>query len=190
MNKRVLYVVPASLLFRAAELLQPPEKLCFVTGMKFFGGRLIVLTQCFEVATNSSSRIHVRPKGAAVYHLQQRLQAMGLDIEAQFHSHPGRTIQATHPSSTDIHTASRWESGAPFLGAIFSEGGRHVRFFNHNQHSEIFIYGKHKATTEPNCFELPVLSEDPMPTEAGEPQGLEDDRSPREILLVGPIENS
>src|SRR5258708_38521255 len=121
MTNRILYLVPVTLLYQAAERLQPPEKLCFVTGVKLFDDCAILLTQLIEVEHTTASRVHVRPNPASVLRAHQRLLAMGQDIEGQFHSHPGTDSQATLPSPTDLHTASRWETGAPFLGAIFSE---------------------------------------------------------------------
>lgn len=167
---KVTYLIPVTLLRRAAALLQPPERLFFVTGFKL-GSRLVVLTDLVPVAS-SRSRVHVEPDPSSVLRTHRRLLAMGLDIEAQFHSHPGTTSQATHPSSVDLDTARRWETGAPFLGAVFSEGGKYVRFFNYGQESEVRIYGNHIITAEPNCVELPEIDGEEMPAETGFPEGL------------------
>jgi len=185
----IVYFVPVALLYRAAALLQPPERLYFVTGFKLFAGRVIVLTQLVEVE-NVASRCHVTPNPASVLRAHRELLAMEMDIEAQFHSHPGAAQNATLPSPIDINTARRWETGAPFIGAVFSEGGKYVRFFNYRQNSEVIIYGKHIQTNEPNCFEISPIGCDSLPAEASEPGRLVVDRPPREDSLVEPKANS
>jgi hypothetical protein len=155
MKKAVQYIVPAALLYKAAQLLLPPERLCFVTGIKR-GHNTIVLTDLIEVQ-GEASRVHVRPDPASVLRIHQQLLAMGQDVEALFHSHPGWGIEATQPSFQDLRTVEGWEEGAPFIGAIISEDGRFVRFFNGGQASEVKIYGTHLPTDSPHCFELPAL---------------------------------
>jgi hypothetical protein len=177
-----IYIIPVTLLYQAADLLQPPERLCFVTGVKLFDGRIIVLTQLIEV-DSIASRVHVAPYPASVLRAQQRLLAMGLDIEAQFHSHPGRTRKATFPSNIDLTTARCWET-APFLGAVFSEGGRYVRFFNHSQQSEVSIHGYCIQTNDPNCFELPENGCIAMPTGENQPLRCVADRQAGEAPVV------
>jgi hypothetical protein len=186
--KKTVYIVPAPLLYTAAELLQPPERLCFVTGVKLLGGQVIVLTQLIEIES-AFSRVHVAPNAASVLRAHHRLLAMGVDIEAQFHSHPGRGQGATHPSHIDFDTARRWETGAPFIGAIFSEGGRYVRFFNHHQDSEITIHGHYLETNDSKCFELPAIGGDPLSPEESQPSRLVLDGPAGTIPVVEPEEN-
>src|SRR4051812_38703900 len=111
----IIYVVSSRLLCRAAQLLQPPERMCFVTGIKLFSGSVIVLTELVEVS-GLCSRVHVIPDPGSVLRAQQQLLCLGMDIEGQFHTHPGTGLNATQPSPTDIDTARRWETGAAFLG--------------------------------------------------------------------------
>ena len=182
----ITYVVPASLLYQAAQLLQPPEKVCFGTGIKtaVLGKQIIILTQLVMVEA-AVSRVHGEPLPASVLRIQQRLQDMGMDIEFQFHSHPGRTKQATLHSPIDDNTARCWENGTPFIGAIFSEGGRFVRFFNHSQLSEVIVYGHClKDREDPNLFELPPVRGEEMLAEEDQLSGLVNDRPAREIPLV------
>jgi hypothetical protein len=180
---RISYIVPVSLLHQAAERLQPPERMCFVTGIKLLDSGVIVLTQLVEVAM-TATRVHVTPHPSSLLRAHQRLLAMGLDIEAQMHSHPGFAQEATWPSPIDINTTRRWETGAPFVGAIFSEGGRYVRFFNYRQESEVIIYGDYSQTSEPNCFELPQVRDHDLLPQEGQPGGLVSDGSPRAIPVV------
>lgn len=180
----VVYVAPVSLLYQAARLLLPPERMCFVTGVPLLGGRLIVLTQLVPVESKSSSRVAVVANGVSIHRVHQRLLRMGLDIHGQFHSHPGRGPAALRPSPDDLLVAERWESGAAFLGAIFSECGRFVRFFNHRQHSEVLIHGHITPTHDSDCFELPDPDGDPVLSAAGQPLGLAHDRPPGEADVV------
>jgi proteasome lid subunit RPN8/RPN11 len=184
----VTYVIPVALLHQAARLLQPPERLFFVTGVKLLEGRITVLTQLIEVA-NAASRVHVTPDPSSVLRVHSQLLAMGLDIEAQFHSHPGRSIDATFPSLIDLNTARRWET-APFLGAIFSDGGRFVRFFNYRQRSEVIIHGHYIPTQDPDCFELPETGFPEMFAEEDTPPGLVADGPAGEAPLVEPAADS
>ena len=118
MTTPITYIVPAALLYHAAPRLQKPEKLCFATGIKMFDNKVVVLTELVDVEYTASSRFHVRPNAASVLRAHQGLLAVGQDIEMLLRSHPGTDQQATLPSPTDLHTASRWEAGAPFLGAF------------------------------------------------------------------------
>jgi hypothetical protein len=189
---KVRYVVPASLLYQAAAMLQPPEKVVFVTGIKLsglFGERIILLTQLMPVG-GAESRVHVEPDPAAVLRIHKSLVAMGMDIEAQFHSHPGRAKCATRPSSVDLNTARRWEAEAPFLGAVFSEGGAFVRFFNYEQISEIRVYGNCNQTDEPCTFQLSQIDRTEMPRAKSQPGGLVANRPAGEDFLVEPEKNS
>ena len=183
----VVYLIPIALLYQASEFLQPPEQLYFVTGFRL-GPRLIVLTQLVEVKS-VATRVHVTPNAASVLRAHQLLLAMGLEVEAIFHSHPGRGKEATRPSPEDIDTARRWENGCPFLGGIFSECGRFVRFFNHQQKSQVIIYGQHIETIEPNCFELPQLLLPTLQTKENQPDGLVVDRPTGTNSLVGSAED-
>ena len=172
----VTYIVDPCFLTRAATGLRPVEKVCFATGLKLFGGSVVVLTQLIPVDFKSS-RAGAEPDPVSVFKRQQELKALGLDIEAQLHTHPGWSIDATRPSRTDDDTARRWENGAPFIGAIFSEDGKYVRFFNHRQHSVVHVQGNAREI-EPNVFELRTQSsgDEPAPREAVQSQDIEPQR--------------
>lgn len=171
----ITYIVDTYLLMTAARFLQPVEKVFFLTGIRLMPD-LVVLTEIVPVRF-TSSRVGAEPDPVDVFRKQQELKKAGMSIEAQFHSHPGREPWATKPSGTDDNTGRRWENGAPFLGAIFSEGGKYVRFWNHAQKSIVHVYGSAQEI-EPNVFELPLLGGErepapclpPMPAEDGEPE--------------------
>lgn len=196
MMNTITYIVDAFLLNQAADFLQPVEKVCFVTGVRLFGGKVIILTQLVPVKF-TGSRAGAEPDPVSVFKQQQKLKGLGLAIEAQFHSHPLNSVAGTRPSTTDDNTARRWETGAPFIGAIFSEGGRYVRFFNHRQSSVVHVHGATREI-EPCIFELPpvgterfVHAEDnAMPPEAGESErSLGPDGPATEDCVVQPEES-
>jgi hypothetical protein len=58
-----------------------------------------------------------------------------------FHRHPGQGVLATRPSSTDLETHERYESGGyPLIGCIVVKDG-HLRFFSAHQRFTITITG-------------------------------------------------
>jgi hypothetical protein len=159
-----------------------------VTGVKLTiipGMPIILLTHLIEVES-TSSRTHVTPAPGSVLRAQRQLLSLGQDIEAQLHSHPGRTANATKASIEDLATALSWSNGAPFLGGIFSEGGRFVRFFNPHQSFEVKIYENALRTVETNCFELPARVDDKVSAPASESTGLVLDGSAAKVTLVEP----
>jgi len=161
----ITYIVTRFLLHEAGFGLQPAEQVCFVTGMPLLPG-VIVLSQLVQVPADCAVT-HARPSPAGIARAQTLLWALGQDIYAQFHSHPGRGAEATHPSKTDLATARRWEDGSPFLGAVFSSDGHYVRFFNHQQDSVVHVYGERYTQLEPLLFEL---HDDDLPSTDAQPR--------------------
>src|SRR5204863_2918162 len=96
----ITYIIPRSLLERASKALQPPERLCFVTGIKLLDARVIILTELVRVKC-ATKRSSVLPSPASVRRAEQYLQGLGMELEAQFHSHPGKSAAATFPSDID-----------------------------------------------------------------------------------------
>lgn len=169
MVRRVRYHASASLLYRLAKQLQPPERACFLSGIEL-SPTDIALTEAFFVP-GRSSEVEVVPSPAGVSRLQQYLDELGLSVHCIAHSHPGLSWQATFPSAKDIGMACIWERHAPFIGAIISEGGRFLRFFNFLQISEVIMYGTHKRLF-PGVFELPACAEPGLPEQASQQPGL------------------
>ena len=169
MDQTFTYILPASLLYQAVRLLRPAEKACFVSGLRMLPN-VIVLTQLLPVHTGSHT--HVDFPAVDILRYQLRLQSMGQDIEAQFHSHPGAGENSTYHSCVDDATARRWENGAPFVGAIFSDCGKFVRFFNYEQRSTIHVYGHVGITNDPSLFQLSEIHQDSLQAEDGQPGGL------------------
>jgi hypothetical protein len=120
------------------------ERLHLVTGIKL-SQTSRTLERMVNVELESESAIHAQAN-------QQELQKalIGMDewghyLYGLFHSHPGKSAHATQPSSTDLKTHERYESGGyPLVGAIFVKDGSKdgfCRFFS-NQPFTITVYGK------------------------------------------------
>jgi hypothetical protein len=183
--RQIVYIVSAELLHRLARELQPPEKVRFLTGIPLFSATVIVLTDTIEVEMESASRAGAKPHPRGVFRISQELGRLGMTIDAQAHSHPGLAPEATRPSRIDLETARVWERDAPFLGLIFSEGGRYVRFFNHGQKSVVQIYGN-VIPVSTHLFEIPVLYGAEVPATSDGGGRLAADASATALPVVGP----
>lgn len=163
--RHITYIVPSSLLHQVSKLLQPPEKMGFFSGVRLLEGYIIVLTQFIPIECKSASRVHGHPDYANLDEKYRAMLSFGMEFEGQAHSHPGKSAPCTHPSQTDFNTAQRWEKDGPFVGMVFSEGGRYVRFFNHMQKSTVHIYGKKTKQLQPGLYELSEDNEAQSPAE-------------------------
>lgn len=165
--RRITYIVTSSLLHQVSQLLQPPEKIGFCTGIRL-SDNIIILTKFISVKCKSQSRVHGEPDYRDLDGKYRRNLSFGMEFECQMHSHPGKSARCTHPSGTDLNTARRWEKDGPFIGAIFSEGGKYVRFFNHQQRSTVHVYGSKVEELDENLFELAEADEAESKAEAPE----------------------
>jgi len=174
------YIVSADLLIELSKALQPPEKEVFLTGINLFS--VIVLTRFIEVKPKTSSRVHVQldPKDQNEKH--RMLLRRGQDVEAIAHTHPGFGVDSTWPSEIDLGTVQRWEAGGSFIGLIFSEGGRYVRFFNFDQRSTVHIYGKGIKELSPVLFEIEESND--SPSEVWEEVGNGEDGQAEKAKMV------
>ena len=103
------YVIDRYLLDKMGRALQPAEQVRFITGLEFPDG-VIVLQHPLTLKAETGLT-HATPDPASIARAQEHLLTLGLEIHAQFHSHPGQDAGATHPSTTDLETARRWENG-------------------------------------------------------------------------------
>jgi len=189
---KIRYAASSLFLSDLAARLQPPERFAVVTGSRFYDpfGDLIIVLSDHILITGQGSRTHFAPLPAHIATVQNQLTALGMEIEAIFHSHPGVSNSATRPSPIDYRMAQNWENGGiPFIGGIFSEGGRYIRFFNHSQCSAVIIYGKHEKAEAANCFELPTICGDPLQA-FSEDAAVGTNRPPGETPLVEAAEDS
>jgi hypothetical protein len=90
----------------------------------------------------------------STHNLLIRLEQFGHKFLAHFHSHPGKGVDATHPSGTDENFQRRLESaGHLAVMAIFSRDG-FVRFVRLDQNFEIAIYGEGVENHAPGIYRL------------------------------------
>ncbi|MBI4454742.1 MAG: hypothetical protein HY644_02460 [Acidobacteria bacterium] len=154
------FISSAPFLYLCSKILQPVEKMLFGYGIAS-GPDEIVLAQLVRVKCIVESRSGVTPDPVDLHNKIVVLRQMGMNICFQVHSHPGTSISATEPSLTDRRTAKTWCAGGPFLGAIFSEGGKYVRFFSgEGSPFRVEVHGKNIQKIKDNVYELlPLESE-------------------------------
>lgn len=84
------------------------------------------------------------------------LNEFGLRPLAYFHSHPGRGIGGTHPSSTDKQTQSLMEqSGSEIIGGVFSRDG-FIRFYANRGEPNVRVVGKRIKEVGKNVYRLEI----------------------------------
>lgn len=132
------------------------EQFFFITGSETEG--LLVLDQrCgFQHLSRTAAGVEGDPKSS--HSLLCKLEHFGHRLLAHCHSHPGRGVGATLPSSVDRSFQERLERGGyPTVAAIFSRDGL-VRFFRLDNDFELQIFGKGVEEIEPpNIYRLSHL---------------------------------
>lgn len=156
------YLVSTSFLVAAHRVLTRTrnEHLVYATGPED-GECLFALTRlvCFKLAGHSIAHASPEPSSqtAALVELDQR----GERLLATLHSHPGRGINATVPSSVDLATQDRLErAGYPAIGVVFSRDGC-VRFFSVNRRFRVEVSGTGNNRIGDRLFQLTDLSARP-----------------------------
>lgn len=129
------------------------EQFFFITGLETDG--LMILGQKCGFAHVSRTAAGVEGEIKSTHALLCKLEQFGHRLTGHFHSHPGRGIGATLPSSIDRAFQERLERGAyPTLAAVFSRDG-YARFFRLDNDFELQIFGKGvEKVDEPNVFRL------------------------------------
>lgn len=129
------------------------ERLHLVTGIKLNHTER-TLERFVRVSLSGQSAVHAvadqHDLNTTLIELDER---WGHSLHALFHSHPGNGTFATQPSSTDLTTHRRYETGGyPLIGAIFVKDG-YCRFFS-NQPFTITIYGKGVTQIDEHVFKI------------------------------------
>jgi proteasome lid subunit RPN8/RPN11 len=131
------------------------EQFFFITGSETDGLLILDQTCGFEHASRTAAGVEGEIK--STHALLCRLEHFGHRLLGHFHSHPGRGIGATLPSSIDRTFQERLERGGyPTVAAVFSRDG-FVRFFRLDNNFELQIFGKGAEKVEPNIFHLAPL---------------------------------
>ena len=130
------------------------ERLYLATGIKV-NTRERTLDRLVKVSLSGQSAVHASAEqhdlSTTLIELDER---WGHSLHGLFHSHPGKGASATLPSSTDLTTHRRYETGGyPLIGAIFVKDG-FVRFFSEDKPFSITIYGKGVSQHDEHVFKI------------------------------------
>jgi hypothetical protein len=133
------------------------EQFFFITGSE--ADSLLVLDQKCGFEHVSRTAAGVEGEIRSTHTLLCKLEHFGHRLLAHFHSHPGRGLGATLPSSIDQAFQERLERGGyPTVAAVFSRDG-FVRFFRLDNNFELQVFGKGvEEGGEPNVFHLTPLN--------------------------------
>lgn len=119
-------ILPAELLFQAAALLMPVERMA-VAATRSIGNRAVVGT-LFDV-TGRSARAHVRADARKLAEALLAFERGGVQIAAWLHSHPGRGPGATMPSHIDWQQYADWTRHYGELIGIILVADGHLRLW-------------------------------------------------------------
>lgn len=178
-----IYIADAFFLYQTGQLLQSPEKFGFLTGFDLSAG-ITVLTQLLPVRF-TATRTGAEPDAGDTLRAIKLAKRLGLKVRGSGHSHPGEGPECTMPSSQDINTARIWEADDDFIGLVFSEGGRYVRVYNHEQESILQVCGNF-IQRGPKLFEIPQVGDRDLPPSAGGTPVLELDAQAGAVRVVEP----
>lgn len=128
------------------------EQLLFISGPETENA--FILDQKCTFDHLSRTAVGVEGDMKSTHRLLCDLEESGHKLLAHFHSHPGKGISATLPSSIDLSFQERLQRGGyPTVAAIFSRDG-FVRFFRLNEQVAIEIYGKGVEKVEAKVFQV------------------------------------
>lgn len=145
------FLVPEPVRLLSHKLLQGHERLHLVTGIKVSQKRR-TLDNMVKVALESASVVGALADQCDLSKTLIEMDEWGHQLHGLFHSHPGNGAQATKPSTTDLTTHERYESGGyPLVGAIFVKG--FVRFFA-NYPFSVSVYGKGVEEIDTHVFAI------------------------------------
>ena len=120
-------------------------------------GQLSIRAGAFTHDFFDLCRLGVVADMPSTHNLLIKLEQFGHKFLAHFHSHPGKGVDATHPSGTDENFQKRLEKGGHLaVMAIFSRDG-YVRFVRLDQNLEIQIYGEGVENHAPGIYRLTNL---------------------------------
>lgn len=153
-KRNPLYLVSSLLLHDAFRVLTqtPDENLHAVTGLVC--GRRRILQRIVPLRLSLQSRSGAAADDTGLAEQLVRLNGFGALPLAYFHSHPGRGVEATAPSGTDLKTQKTMErSGSKIIGGIFSRDGV-VRFYAAGWEPCVRVVGKRVEEVQKNVYRL------------------------------------
>ncbi len=118
----------------------PQEVIHYVTGVDLGGILTLDKMTCFDIEKQSA--VYVKGNIVSSQKVLIQMTEYGHKLHGWFHSHPGRGVRATVPSTIDMDHQARLERGNyPSIGAIFTRDG-FVRFFSGERRFEVTVYGE------------------------------------------------
>jgi hypothetical protein len=131
------------------------EDFFYITGSEI--GQTLVLAQKCRFEHLRRTVVGVIGDPTSTHRLLVKLDQFGHRLLAHFHSHPGRGIDSTRPSGTDIDYQSALErAGYPTLAGIFSRDG-FIRFFRLDENFDLQIHGKGVEHVQAGIYRLTSL---------------------------------
>ena len=135
---------------------QGKERINLVTGAKK-GDNLRTLDRMGRVALANQTLVGASADQLDLMKCLGELDAIGMQLHAMFHCHPGNGPAMTRPSGTDLATQERYErAGYPCVSGICSRDGW-FRFFAHHPFS-MTVYGKGVVQHEEHLFHIQKYS--------------------------------
>lgn len=148
------YLFGSAILYEAYQKLGsiPTESILYASGNRFANcfavERLIPLELEFSGYGGASANLSFSSK------VLIELEKYGSLLCCYLHMHPGRGSQSNHPSSIDLSTQEKLETGNyPTIGGIFSRDG-FLRFFSNKKPFNIVISGKEIENVGKNSYKL------------------------------------
>jgi len=147
------YATSALFLHRCHRYLtrRPTEQLHLVTGFVLEDCQL--MTDLIAVAQVRRTTVGASASPADLHKPLTLMHTFGLRCAGLFHSHPGRGVGSTQPSSTDLTNHRSWERAYPLVGAVFSQDGV-IRFFGGRDRVRVEVYGKKIEKLHDNLYRL------------------------------------
>lgn len=136
------YLVSTEFLYQSFRRLMASdnESIFYASGSQF--GNFSTIENLIQLELDYSAATHATANQANSTKALLELEKYGSVLSAYFHMHPGRGLNANHPSNTDLATQARLERGNfKTIGGIFSRDG-YLRFFADKMPFQIQIAGK------------------------------------------------
>ena len=128
------------------------EALHFVTGMQIDGG--FTMDKMIEVGMSRQTPVSAVGDTESTHNALIDMESYGHKLVACFHSHPGKGVGATTPSSTDLDHQARMEQGGYVaIGGIFSRDG-YFRAFSFDMTFRLEVYGKGVERIDDKLYRL------------------------------------
>ena len=128
------------------------EAMTYVTGLAMANLRTLDQILEFNYAEQTTCFVSADPESGR--NALRTLHEEGQELLAWFHSHPGRGVKATAPSSEDMdHQSDLEKGGYQAIGGIFTRDG-HVRFFSTGLQFRIDVIGDRAEQVDETVFRI------------------------------------